>query len=152
MAGLQISHQCLIPNLSGIRKLCPDVIVAVDNNHELVSFKNDGFDAAIRFSNGDGTFTGLDSVLLFEPSLYAVANPEYLDKHGKLKSPGNPEKHVLIDTCHKLKEVRAMHVHWADFNFHNGFDFDAQSEIYPDGFQAFNAALQGRGSLWPVTI
>jgi hypothetical protein len=43
----------------------------------MVTFKNDGIDAAIRFSKGKDGFDGLDSVLLFHVQVFAVASPAY---------------------------------------------------------------------------
>jgi LysR family glycine cleavage system transcriptional activator len=85
----------VMPNLGKFYDSFPDVTVAIDESIELVTFKNDGIDAAIRYC--DGEFEGLDSVLLFHPHVYAVASPGYLAEHGKLESLAEPGNNCLID-------------------------------------------------------
>lgn len=133
----------LMPNLAKFYDFYPDVTVALDERNELVSFKNDGVDAAIR--SGDGKFGDLEIELLFRPRLYAVASPGYFQEHGKLDSLSAPGKNQLIDFHYPSKEIRAQHIHWDDVVSGNQLDPDTPSMVLPDENQAFNAALQGRG-------
>ncbi len=133
----------LMPKLGGFYKEFSDISVALDQSIRLVTFKNDGVDAAIRF--GDGDYDDLDSVLLFHPQMYAVASPTYIAENGKLESLAKPGKHSLIYSQHSSKEVRAQHIHWEDVVSEDLIHSDNQHVTYPDEYQAFNAAIQGQG-------
>ena len=133
----------LMPNLAGFYESFPDVTVVLHESTRLVTFKNDGVDAAIRYS--DGEFEGLKSALLFRPQLFAIASPAYIAKNGRLNSLAKPGKHRLIDYHYSSKEIRAQHIHWDDLVSGNKIDPEIQHDSFPDEHQAFNAALQGRG-------
>jgi LysR family glycine cleavage system transcriptional activator len=133
----------LMPNLGGFYESFPDITVTLDESVGLVTFRNDGVDGAIRFS--DGKFDDLESVLLFQSQLFAVASPVYIAEHGKLDSLAEPGKHRLIDYHYRSKEVRDQHIHWEDVLSSNEINSDTEITAYPDEHQAFNAALQGRG-------
>jgi len=149
--GLTISaspgfaQKWLLPNLEAFYESFPDVPVAIDNTNKMATFKNDGIDAAIRFSDSGGGFNGLDSVLLFHPQVFAVASPAYIAKHGMLKSLAEPGGHHLIDGRYKFKEGKALHLKWQDVASDNQIDSTGHYEFFPDINQAFNAALLGRG-------
>jgi LysR family glycine cleavage system transcriptional activator len=133
----------LMPKLGDFYQTHPDVSVALHESIGLVTFKNDGVDAAIRYS--DGHFDGLDSVLLIQMRLFAVASPAYIAKNGKLESLANPGKHRLIEHHYASKEVRSQHTHWEDIVEGNLVDPRVEHLIYPDEYQALNAAIQGQG-------
>lgn len=133
----------LLPNLGKFYELSPDISVVFDESVRLVTFKNDGVDGAIRFCNGE--FDDLANTFLFHPQLYAVASPEYLQRHGKLESLANPGNHSLLDYQYGSKEIRNQHISWEDVIAGNRIDPEVSHETYPDEHQAFNAALQGRG-------
>jgi LysR family glycine cleavage system transcriptional activator len=139
------AQKWLMPNLEAFYESFPDVPVAIDRSNKVVTFKNDGIDAAIRFSGDEDGFDGLDSVLLFHPQIFAVASPAYIAKHGTLKSLAEPGTHHLIDGLYKFKEGAALHLKWQDVVSGNQIDPATQYESFPDIDQAFNAALQGRG-------
>jgi len=92
----------LMPKLGGFYQAHPDVSVVLHESIGLVTFKNDGVDAAIRYS--DGHFDGLDSVLLIRMRLFAVASPTYIAENGKLESLAKPGKHRLIEHHYASKE------------------------------------------------
>ena len=133
----------VMPNLGEFYRSFPEVTVAIDESVELVTFKNDGIDAAIRYC--DGELDGLDSVLLFRPRLYAVASPEYIASHGKLNSLAEPGNNTLIDHLYNTKDIRAQHIHWEDLASTPQTDSGIPHIVLPDEHQSFNAALQGRG-------
>lgn len=141
--GSGIALRWLMPKLRDFYQRNPDITVVLDQSVRLVSFKNDGIDAAIRFGNGE--FDDLDSLFLFLPQLCAVASPDYLAAHGELESLADPGDHHLIDYQYRSKEIRAQHVHWEDVVAEKRVDSDALLSIFPDEHQAFNEALQGRG-------
>jgi len=133
----------VMPNLGNFYALFPEVTVAIDESIELVTFKNDGIDAAIRYC--DGEFDGLECVLLFRPHIYAVASPGYIAKHGKLESLAEPGNNILIDHHYNAKGISVQHIHWNDIVSTPQTDPEIPYIVLPDEHQSFNAALQGRG-------
>jgi DNA-binding transcriptional LysR family regulator len=110
----------------------------------MATFKNDGIDAAIRFINYEDGFDGLDSVLLFQVQIFAVASPAYIADHGKLESLAEPGTHRLIDGIYSVKSG-GVFTKWQDVVSGNQIDSTAQPETFPDSDQILNAALLGRG-------
>jgi len=135
----------LMPNLEGFYESFPDVPVVIDRNLKLVTFKNDGIDAAIRVVKGEDGFNDLDSVLLFHLQIFAVASPAYIAEHGMLESLAEPGKHRLIDGNYSLKKGLASNPKWQDVVSGNQIDPAVQYESFPDYEQTLNAAVQGRG-------
>jgi LysR family glycine cleavage system transcriptional activator len=133
----------LMPNLADFYKAYPEVTVVLDESVKLATFKNDGVDGAIRFS--DGKFKELNNVLLFRSQLYAMASAAYISEHGKLESLAQPGQHRLIDYQYKSKDIRAQHINWEDVISKKRINSEIQPDVFPDEHQAFNAALQGRG-------
>jgi LysR family glycine cleavage system transcriptional activator len=144
-SGPSFALNWLMPNLERFYQSFPDVSVVIDRSSKLVTFKNDGIDAAIRFSDGDGGFNGLDSVLLFHPQIFAVASPAYLAEHGMLESLAEPGTHHLIDFHFSLKVSGALYTKWQDVVSGNQIDSTVQYESFPDLDLTLNAAVQGRG-------
>jgi LysR family glycine cleavage system transcriptional activator len=134
----------LIPNLKGFYELFPDVPVVIDKDLTMVTFKNDGIDAAIRFTEGEDGFDGLDSVLLFHVQVFAVASPAYIAEHGKLESLAEPGTHRLIDGTYNVK-TGGVFTKWQDVVSGSQIDSTVQHETFPDNDQILNAAVLGRG-------
>ncbi len=143
--GPSFAMKWLMPNLARFYESFPDVTVAIDKSLKLVTFQNDGIDGAIRFSDGEEGFDGLDSVLLFNTQIFAVASPAYIAEHGKLESLAEPGKHRLIDEYYSTKEARALNTRWQDVVSGHQIDPEVHLEVFPDQDQALNAALLGRG-------
>jgi LysR family glycine cleavage system transcriptional activator len=143
--GPSFAQRWLMPNLEGFYESFPDVPVVIDKTLELVTFKNDGIDAAIRFSESEDGFDGLDSVLLFNMGQFAVASPAYIADHGMLESLSEPGKHRLIDGNYNLKKGLASNTRWQDVVSGNLIDPTVQYESFPDFDQVLNAAVLGRG-------
>jgi len=140
----------LIPNLKEFYKSFPDVPVVIDKDLAMVTFKNDGIDAAVRFSKGKDGFDGLDSVLLFHVQVFAVASPAYIAEHGLLESLAEPGTHRLIDGTYSIK-TGGVFTKWQDVVSGNQLDSTVQHETFPDNDQILNAAVLGRGvALLPV--
>jgi len=144
-AGPSFAQKWLMPNLEAFYESFPNIPVAIDRTYKVVTFKNDGIDAAIRFSDSDDGFNNLNSVLLFHPQIFAVASPAYIAEHGMLKSLAEPGTHHLIEGHYNFKEGVTLHTMWQDVVSGNQIDSTVQYESFPDIDQAFNAALQGRG-------
>jgi LysR family glycine cleavage system transcriptional activator len=142
----------LIPNLKGFYESFPDVPVVIDKDLAMATFKNDGIDAAIRFSNRKDGFDGLDSVLLFHVQMFAVASPAYIADHGMLESLAEPGTHRLIDGAYSVK-TGGVFTKWQDVVTGNQTDSTVQSETFPDNDQILNAAQLGRGiALLPFNV
>ena len=140
----------LIPNLKEFYVSFPDVPVVIDKDLTMATFKNDGIDAAIRFIDGEDGFDGLDSVLLFDVQVFAVASPAYIAEHGKLELLAEPGQHRLIDGTYNVK-TGGVFTKWQELVSGNQVDSTVQSETFPDNDQILNAALLGRGiALLPV--
>jgi LysR family glycine cleavage system transcriptional activator len=142
----------LIPNLKDFYKSFPDVPVVIDRDLALVTFKNDGIDGAIRFCNVNDSFDGLDSALLFQIQVFAVASPAYIAEHGLLESLAEPGTHRLIDGADSIKTA-GFFKKWEDVVSGNRLDSTVQHESFPDYDQILNAAVLGRGvALLPTNM
>jgi len=141
--GPVLGDKWLMPKLGDFYGLYPDVTIAIDKNINLVTFKNDGIDAAIRF--GDGTFEDLQSVYLFSLKKYAVASPDYISEHGTLDNLADPKRHRLIDCRRGSKDLDALCGLWEDVVDSDYTNVEEQIIILPDDYQALNAAIHGRG-------
>jgi LysR family glycine cleavage system transcriptional activator len=138
-----LSSKWLMPKLGGFYQLHPGVSVVLDESQQLVTFKNDGFDGAIRYA--DGQFDNLNSDLLITLKIYAVASPTYTAKYGRLESVANPQGHHLIDYYYDSKIISSQHVHWRDMVDGDLAEIEHEHLVYPDGVQSLTAAVHGQG-------
>jgi LysR family glycine cleavage system transcriptional activator len=136
-------YKWLMPKLGDFYEIHPGISVVLEESTQLVTFKNDGFDAAIRF--GDGEFDNLNSDLLITFKIHAVASPAYIAKHGRLESVSRPQGHHLIDYYSDSKNINSQHVHWRDMVDGELAEIDHQYLVYPDGLQLLTAAVHGMG-------
>ena len=133
----------LMPKLGDFYEIQPGVSVVLDESLELVTFKNDGFDAAIRYADGD--FDNLKSEVLITLKIHAVASPAYIAKHGRLESIANPHGHHLIDYYYDTKNINSQHIHWRDVADGDLAEMEIEHLVYPDGLQSLTAAVHGQG-------
>ncbi len=141
----------LMPKLGDFYEIRPGVSVVLDESLELVTFKNDGFDGAIRFAEGE--FDSLNSDLLIALKIHAVASPAYIEKYGRLETITNPRGHHLIDYYYEAKSISSMHIHWNDVVEGDLEDMDIEHLVYPDGMQSLTAAVHGQGiALMPMYL
>jgi LysR family glycine cleavage system transcriptional activator len=138
-----ITAKWLMPKLGQFYEAHPGVSVILDESLQLVTFKNDGVDGAIRFA--DGNFENLNSDHLITIKIYAVASPAYIEKHGRLESIENPVCHYLIDYYYDSKNISSQHIHWRDIVDGNLDEMDVEHQVYPDGLQSLTAAIHGQG-------
>ena len=136
-------YKWLMPKLGDFYEIHPGISVVLEESMQLVTFKNDGFDAAIRF--GDGEFDNLNSDLLLPFKFHAVASPAYIEKHGRLESISRPQGHHLIEHYSDSKNINSQHVHWRDIVDGDLAEIDHQYLAYPDGLQLLTAAVHGMG-------
>ena len=146
-----LSFKWLMPKLGDFYELHPGISVVLDESLQLVTFKNDGFDGAIRFA--DGEFDNLNSDLLITLKIYAVASPAYIEKYGRLESIARPQGHHLIDSYNDSKNISSQHVHWRDMVDGDLSEIEHEHLVYPDGLQALTAAVHGQGiALMPMYL
>lgn len=138
-----ITVKWLMPKLGQFYEAHPGVSVILDESLQMVSFKNDGFDGAIRFA--DGNFADLNADHLISIKVYAVASPAYIEKHGRPESISNPVGHNLIDSYYDAKNISSQHIHWRDIVAGNLDEMDLEHQAYPDGLQSLTAAIHGQG-------
>jgi LysR family glycine cleavage system transcriptional activator len=143
--GPNFAQTWLMPNLERFYESYPDVPVFIDKTHKQANFKNDGIDAAIRFTDGEDGFDDLDNVFLFHPQIYAVASPAYIAEHGLLELLAEPGEHHLIDGHYSAKDHASLHTTWQDVVSGNQLDPTVQLKSFPEHDQALNAAVQGWG-------
>ena len=132
-----------MPKLGDFYQLHPGVSVVLDESQQLVTFKNDGFDGAIRYA--DGQFDNLNSDLLITLKIYAVASPAYTSKYGRLESVASPQGHHLIDYYYDSKIISSQHVHWRDIVDGDLAEIEHEHLVCPDGVQSLTAAVHGQG-------
>ena len=142
-ATATLTIKWLMPRLGEFYENHPGITVVIDESMELVSFKNDGFDAAIRFANGH--FDNLDADHLITIRSYAAASPAYIEKFGRPESLRHPRGHKLIDYLPDSKSISAQHIHWQDIVDGELADMDIEHLVYPDDLQSATAALHGQG-------
>ena len=138
-----LSFKWLMPKLGEFYARHPGVSVVLEESVQLVTFKNDGFDGAIRFA--DGNFENLNADLLIKLRIYPVASQAYIDKHGALESTNNPRGHHLIDYYYDSRSVSSQHVHWRDIVDDDLENMDIEHRVYPDSLQSLTAAVHGQG-------
>ncbi len=138
-----ITLKWLMPKLGAFYENHPGISVVLDESLQLVTFKNDGFDGAIRFA--DGEFDNLNADHLIALKVFAVASPAYLAKYGSLESMENLNGHHLIDDYYDSKNISSQHIHWQDIVDGNLEDMDIEHLVFPDGLQSLNAAFHGQG-------
>jgi LysR family glycine cleavage system transcriptional activator len=138
-----LTAKWLMPKLGQFYEAHPGVSVIFDESLQLVTFKNDGMDGAIRYA--DGNFENLNSNQLITIKMYAVASPTYIEKHGRLESIENPVGHYLIDYYLDSKNISSQHIHWQDIVDGNLDEMDVELQVYPDGLQSLTAAIHGQG-------
>jgi len=150
--GPYFAQEWLMPNLERFYESYPDVPVFIDKTQKQANFKNDGIDAAIRFTDSEDGFDGLDNLFLFHPQICAVASPAYIAEHGLLESLAEPGEHRLIDGHYSAKKYAPLVTTWQDVVSGNQLDPAVQLKSFPEFDQALNAAVQGWGiALLPNT-
>jgi len=146
-----LTAKWLMPKLGQFYEAHPGVSVIFDESLQLVTFKNDGVDGAIRYA--DGNFENLNSDHLITIEVFAVASPAYIEKHGRPESIENPVGHYLIDHYYDSKNINSQHIHWRDVVEGNLDEMDVEHQAYPDGMQSLTAAIHGQGiALVPVYL
>lgn len=83
----------LLPRLNKFRQAHPELELRITASYEVVDFKKDDADVAIRW--GRGRYAGLTSILLFRNEVSPVCSPELLKKH-PIRKPNDLQHHTLL--------------------------------------------------------
>ena len=132
----------LIPKLGNFFERQPGISVVMDESNDLVTFQNDGVDAAIRFF--DGNDNSLEVLKLMKLKMFPFASPAYLEKHGQVESFTKPTGHTLIEYF-AAKTVSSQHIHWEDIVVGSFNELNVEQLIFPDALQCQYAAIHGKG-------
>jgi LysR family transcriptional regulator, glycine cleavage system transcriptional activator len=139
----------LIPNLSKFHEHHPGIEIQVDITAKLVTFKNDGIDAAIRF--GTGKYEDVESFKLLQTSMIIVACADYVRRYGSLARPTNGP-HRLIHLKPPTKMHAKLHLGWSDVFTRSELRKSFAHVYFPEEHMASAAALHGQGVALMETI
>jgi len=84
----------LVPRLWRFRRLHPDIDVRVSATEQLIDFKRENMDLAIRFGNGDYRDLFVEQILHEE--VFPVCSPELLAGDHPLRTPADLKFHTLL--------------------------------------------------------
>ncbi len=86
----------LLPRLALFQDLQPAIDVRITTSTELVDFRGDNVDAAIRY--GRGRWPGVEATWLMADELFPVCSPALLAGPNALRGPQDLPRHVLLHT------------------------------------------------------
>ncbi|MDF0752724.1 LysR substrate-binding domain-containing protein [Marinobacter sp. 71-i] len=128
----------LVPRIDSFQKAHPEIQLSLQPNLQLVGFRGDGVDLAIRFGSGD--YPGLESRLLLEEKLLPVC-------HSMLtgSEPVTPESLVKLPWL--IDESIDMESSWRAFQEELGIEIPDSSITLrvTEGTTLVEAVLAGRG-------
>jgi LysR family transcriptional regulator, glycine cleavage system transcriptional activator len=84
----------LAPRIGAFQLVHPEIAVRLDVSSRLVDLEAEGIDVAIR--SGNGPWPGLVSHVVMDSVFTAVASPAYLERHGRIATPGDVLKATII--------------------------------------------------------
>ena len=133
----------LVPRLSALREIHPTIDVDVRARWELVDFRIDDVDAAIRY--GIGGWPNLHSELLLTESIFPVCSPALLDGPNPLRTPADLRHHVLLhDTMVTTDERWYTWAPWVSWLELEGIDL-SRGPRFSDSNMMLQAAIDGQG-------
>jgi len=86
----------LLPRLAEFQERHPAIDVRITTSTELVDFRRDNVDAAIRY--GRGRWPGVEATWLMADELFPVCSPALLTGPHPLRAPADLAHHVLLHT------------------------------------------------------
>ncbi|HEX7030222.1 MAG TPA: transcriptional regulator GcvA [Gammaproteobacteria bacterium] len=89
-----LAARWLVPRIAAFQAKCPDYEVRVGTSHQLVDFRRDGVDLALRY--GRGGWRGVYSERLFAPREFPVCAPSLLEGARPLRKPDDLAHFPLI--------------------------------------------------------
>ena len=94
-ATVAIASFWLTPRLPNFRTQHPDAELRVIVSDAPVERTSSDADVCLRY--GDGTWPGFDATHLFDTSTFPVCAPDYADKAGPVREPGDLTRHTLLN-------------------------------------------------------
>ncbi len=133
----------LVPRLSDLRDRLPTLDVDVQARWELVDFRRDDVDAAIRY--GIGGWPDLHWELLLTESIFPVCSPALLDGPNPLKAPEDLRRHTLLhDTMVTTDERWYTWAPWIGWLGLEDIDL-SRGPRFSDSNMMLQAAIDGQG-------
>lgn len=130
----------LVPRLGHFHEQHPNIDVWISTSDNLIDFKVEDVDAAIRL--GHGNYPGLHTTLLLREHLFPVCSPQLLARIGKPSAPKDLLRYPLLlrrqDPRHPSWEYWFQKVGVGDVTLTEGTRF-------PDTNMALQAAVDGQG-------
>lgn len=99
-----LATKWLLPRLSGFQEQHPEIDVRITTSSELVDFRRDAVDAAIRY--GRGQWQGLRADWLMADKMFPVCSPRLLEGPNALKSPEDLARFTLLHTSGYVEDWR----------------------------------------------
>lgn len=99
-----LATKWLLPRLSGFQEQHPEIDVRITTSSELVDFRRDAVDAAIRY--GRGQWQGLRADWLMADKMFPVCSPKLLEGPNALKSPEDLARFTLLHTSGYVEDWR----------------------------------------------
>lgn len=90
-----LASKWLLPRLAAFQEIHPDIDVRISATMDLVNFRDDGIDAAIRYGLGKWPHVRVD--WLMADQLFPVCSPALVAK-GNLRQPEDLAHHTLLQT------------------------------------------------------
>jgi LysR family glycine cleavage system transcriptional activator len=129
----------LIPRLSSFHATHPKVEVVLTTSLEMVNFKKEDLDCAIRL--GDGRWPGANAYRLVSNILVPVCSPALLKSGPKLKKPADLRHHNLLHSIARIDDWKT----WLE-------SVGAQDKVdsgsgltYQTSAMVYSAAVEGHG-------
>lgn len=89
-----LAARWLVPRIAAFQALFPELEIRVSTSTQLVHFRRDGVDVALRY--GRGNWADVYAELLFHPSEFPVCAPSLLEGDRALRSPRDLAKFTLL--------------------------------------------------------
>ena len=103
--GPSFAAKWLVPRLDQFRTAHPQIDVRIDANDDLVDFRQDGVDVAVRYGAGD--YPGLRTHCLFGEVALPVCSPVLLTTPHPLRTPEDLRHHTLLHVDWKMDDETA---------------------------------------------
>ena len=131
----------LLPRLSRFRTRHPEIDVFVSASHGLADFRRDDLHLAIRY--GQGSYPGLEAVLLMEDEIFVVCSPQLLASGLPLHTPADLRHHTLLHDTSVEAGRRDWRV-WLERTGETGVDPD-RGPGFSDANLILEAVMAGEG-------
>jgi LysR family glycine cleavage system transcriptional activator len=128
----------LLPRLNGFQDIAPTIDVRITTSIELIDFRDDDVDAAIRY--GHGQWPGLRADWLMADEIFPVCSPALLKGARKLETPEDLAHHTLLHTAGGMSDDWQLWLTAAGLELprSHGVSFDLT-------FVTLQAAIDGMG-------